>query len=424
MFNVLNNRKIQQQLFENKFLLQSRKVIQKDQTGYFKHISTFQTIILFLQVFIFLEKSFLALNIIQLIKMLEDSPQKKVKLNENALSSLKNHTIVVSDTGKIKDIEKYKPQDATTNPSLILEAAKLPEYKYLIESAIKDGIEVYKESKKPQQALPKRAKAKKPIKEIPIEEEKPFVFKELNHKEQQEVIGHITDQLSVNFGLEILKLIPGYISTEVDARLSYDKTSTQDKAKQIIKLYEKAGISKDRILIKIAATWEGIQAAKALKKDGINCNMTLIFNLHQAIACAQAGVKLISPFVGRILDWFKEKHPDQDFSSQNHPGYHKHDTIIMAASLRLVEEAEELSGVDRMTIPIKLLDELQHLEGKSLDSKLQDGIPSEKTLVDEKVFRWELNQDAMATEKLTSGIKKFAEDLDKLEVLVRQLLED
>ncbi|KAM3141766.1 hypothetical protein pb186bvf_006088 [Paramecium bursaria] len=367
--------------------------------------------------------------------MIQDSQSIKVKLNFNALSTLKEHSIVSSNTGKFKEIKKFQPNDATTNPSLILEAAKTPEYKYIIEAAIQEGINVYRQQKKAQENLIQVEKNQQ-ILEIPNEQNKPFLFKELSLDEQKEALSYISDQVSVNFGLEILKLVPGYISTQVAARLSYDVMATQEKAKQIIKMYEKAGISKDRILIKIAGTWEGIQAAKALQQEGINCNMTLIFNLHQAIACAQSGIKLISPFVGSVRDWFKEKYPEQDFSGKNHPGvklvsnifnyfkYHKHDTIILAASVRSFEEAVELSGIDRITMVIPLLEELQQAEGLNLEKQLQNPNPSEKIHIDEKIYRWELNQDSMATEKLAGGIKKFAEDLDKLEIYLRQLLEE
>ncbi|CAD8203329.1 unnamed protein product [Paramecium pentaurelia] len=371
------------------------------------------------------------------------SPSKKVKSNPNALNSLRDHTVVVADTGKINDIQKFQPQDATTNPSLILEAAKLPEYQALIDDAIQKGIKSYQVSKQPVQKQPKRTNSRKKkdepeTKEI-VEPELPqFNFNTLNPEEQKIVIGMITDQLSVNFGLEILKLVPGYVSTEVDARMSYDKQATIDKAKRIINLYEQAGITKERILIKIASTWEGIQAAKALKKEGIQCNMTLIFNYYQALACAQAGVRLISPFVGRILDWFTKNKSGEDYSKQNHPGVKlvtsiwnsfkkfKYDTIVMAASLRLVDEATELCGCDRMTIPIKLLNDLQSLEGTILEPKLKvenlDNLNIEKVIVDEKTYRWEMNQDAMGTEKLNEGIRKFAQDLETLENVIKQKL--
>lgn len=307
------------------------------------------------------------------------------------LDMLKKHTIIVADTGEINEIKKYKPTDATTNPSLIVTASSMPEYKHLVEDAIQYG----------------RSQGG-------------------SEKEQMDLI--IT-KIFVNFGVEILSHIPGRVSTEVDARLSFDVEGSLKKAHQYIKLYEEAGIPKERVLIKLASTWEGVQAAKMLESEGIHCNMTLMFSLAQAIACAEAKATLISPFVGRILDWYK-KAEGKDFSAAEDPGvqsvtqiynYYKkfgHKTQIMGASFRNSGEICELCGCDLLTIAPKFLKELSETEGdvsKKLDDQAASKMDLKKIEIDEKKFRWHLNEDAMATEKLSEGIRKFAEATVQLE---------
>ncbi|MCH9630389.1 MAG: Transaldolase [Chlamydiia bacterium] len=307
------------------------------------------------------------------------------------LDELKKHTVIVADTGEINEIKKYKPTDATTNPSLIQAASALPEYEHLLKDAIEYGSS-----------------------------------KGSSKKEQLDLI--IT-KIFVNFGVEILKIVPGRVSTEVDARLSYDVEGSLKKAHQYIELYEQAGISKDRILIKLASTWEGIQAAKVLEKEGIHCNMTLMFNLGQAIAAADVGATLISPFVGRILDWHK-KAEGKEFKPHEDPGvisvtsifnYYKkygYNTQIMGASFRNSGEILELCGCDLLTIAPKLLGELSSSEGSvplKLDASKAKSMNMEKIEVDEKMFRWMLGYDPMANEKLAEGIRKFAEATVELE---------
>jgi transaldolase len=329
------------------------------------------------------------------------SPSKKQKA-ESQLDQLKQFTTVVADTGDIGSIAKYKPQDATTNPSLLYKAATMKEYEHLVEDAVKYGKSLDK------------------------------------NMSEKERIGHIIDKLSVNFGIEILKIVPGYISTEVDARLSFDKEGTIARAHRIIGLYEKAGIKKDRILIKIASTWEGIQACKQLQKEGISCNMTLLFGFAQAVACAEAGATLISPFVGRILDWYKAKTGKSEYASHEDPGvvsvskiyqYYKkygYKTIVMGASFRNTGEITELAGCDRLTISPALLEELskntssitRKLEKESAAKKYTD----EKISFNEKEFRLTLNEDAMATEKLAEGIRGFSADIVKLEEIIKAKL--
>ncbi|KAJ3041072.1 Transaldolase [Rhizophlyctis rosea] len=313
-----------------------------------------------------------------------------------ALESLKKYTTVVADTGDFESIAKYKPQDATTNPSLILAATQKPQYAHLIDSAIEYG------KKKGGSA----------------ENQLDWAF----------------DKLLVNFGVEILKLIPGRVSTEVDARLSFDKEASIEKAKRIIALYDEAGIHKDRILIKLASTWEGIQAAKYLESElQIHCNLTLLFSFSQAVACAEANVTLISPFVGRILDWYK-KSTGQTYTGAEDPGvqsvqkiynYYKrygYKTIVMGASFRNTGEIEELTGCDFLTISPGLLEEL-HNSQKELHPRLEadkaKNLDLPKISLDEKAFRWELNEDAMATEKLSEGIRNFGKDGKKLEDQLR-----
>lgn len=308
--------------------------------------------------------------------------------SESALEQLKRMTVVVADTGDFATMREYSPQDATTNPSLILKAVQMPEYADLLKRAVKDHG----------------------AKGTPV----------------------VVDNLLVLFGREILKIVPGRVSTEVDARLSFDTESTVAKAREIIAIYEAAGIPRERVLIKIASTWEGISAAAVLQREGINCNLTLLFSLVQAVACADAGVKLISPFVGRILDWHKAK-TGRNFVGAEDPGvqsvteiysYYKkfgHKTEIMGASFRNTGEILELAGCDLLTISPQLLGELKRSVA-TVERKLQpDAAASsnaERFAVDEKYFRFHLNEDAMATEKTAEGIRAFAADIVKLEKLI------
>ena len=322
-----------------------------------------------------------------------------MQTNLNKLDQLKKMTVVVIDTGDIDAIKKYHPQDATTNPSLILSALQKPEYEYLIDEAI-------------QYCRKKNASSSKEI-------------------------SLLMDKLFVNIGAEILKIIPGRVSTEVDSRLSYDVEGSIKKAQFLISLYEEIGISKDRVLIKLASTWEGAVAAKELEKMGIHCNMTLLFNLAQAIHCAECGVTLISPFVGRILDWYK-KHdnvsgyaPDQDpgvKSVQQIYNYFKkfdYKTVVMGASFRNKEEILELAGCDLLTISPQFLDELLSETGevkKLLDPTKAKEMNIEKIHMDEKTFRLMLNNDPMATEKLSEGIRNFAKAAEDLEKKLTEVL--
>lgn len=310
----------------------------------------------------------------------------------NKLEQLRKLTTVVADTGEIDAIKKYQPEDATTNPSLILKAAQIAEYAPLIDAAIE------------------------------------YAKSQSSDKAQQ--IQDTCDMLAVNIGKEILKTIPGRISTEVDARLSYDTEGSVAKARQLIKMYNDAGIKNDRILIKLASTWEGIRAAEILEKEGINCNLTLLFSFAQARACTEAGVFLISPFVGRIMDWYKAKE-GRDFAPQEDPGVvsvttiynyykeHGYNTVVMGASFRNIGEILELAGCDRLTIAPSLLAELEAAEGdvveKLVDSK---GTKARPTPMTHAEFLWEHNQDPMAVEKLAEGIRNFAVDQGKLEVMI------
>ncbi|GIU02643.1 transaldolase [Shewanella algidipiscicola] len=314
----------------------------------------------------------------------------------NTLEQFKSFTTIVADTGDIEAIKRYQPQDATTNPSLILKAAQIPEYQHLIDDAI--GW----------------AKAQS------------------NDLEQQ--VADASDKLAVNIGVEILKIVPGRISTEVDARLSFDKAGSIDKAHKLIKLYEAAGIDKSRILIKLASTWEGICAAKELEQQGINCNLTLLFCFAQARACAEAGVYLISPFVGRILDWYK-KDTGKDYAASEDPGvvsvtkiynyYKQHGfkTVVMGASFRNTGEIMELAGCDRLTIGPALLEEMANSNAPVLQklTPTTDIIAPGKPMT-EAEFRWEFNQDPMAVEKLAEGIRNFAVDQGKLEQMLKTQL--
>lgn len=308
------------------------------------------------------------------------------------LDQLKTMTTIVADTGDIDSIRQFHPTDATTNPSLILAASKKSEYQSLIEEAIHYSKEKTT-SKTDQYSL-------------------------------------MMDKLFVNFGIEILKQIPGRVSTEVDARLSFDVEGSIAKAHQLIDLYKKAGIEKERILIKLASTWEGTVAAKSLEKEGIHCNMTLLFSMPQAIACADAKATLISPFVGRILDWYKKSEGVSSYTPEKDPGvisvtqiynYYKkfgYQTQIMGASFRNSDEIIELAGCDLLTIAPSLLDELSKSKGivtKKLDAEKAKLLSLKKISLDEKNFRLMLNENAMATEKLSEGIRKFAEDAVTLE---------
>ena len=311
----------------------------------------------------------------------------------NQLDSLRELTVVVADTGDIDAIRQYKPEDATTNPSLILSAAALPQYAALIDEAIAYG-------------------------------------KQQSQDKAQQLVD-AEDKLAVNIGLEILKLVPGRVSTEVDARLSYDTEATVAKARKLIALYEAAGINKNRILIKIASTWQGIRAAEILEKEGINCNLTLLFSEAQARACAEAGVYLISPFVGRILDWYKANTDKKEYAPEEDPGvisvtkiynYYKqygYKTVVMGASFRNVGEIIELAGCDRLTIAPPLLKTL-HETPNAVVRKLgfQGEVQAKPQPLIEAEFYWQHNSDAMAVEKLAEGIRKFAVDQGKLEEML------
>ena len=310
------------------------------------------------------------------------------------LDSLRQFTTIVADTGDFGSIREYTPQDATTNPSLILKAAQMPEYAELLDKVLAEA------------------------------------------RNADDVLGEALDKLAVFFGLEILKIVPGRVSTEVDARLSFDTTATLAKARSLIARYEKNGIERERILIKIAATWEGIRAAEKLEKEGIHCNLTLLFSFPQAVACAEAGVQLISPFVGRIMDWHKAK-TGNDYAPADDPGvqsvtaiynyYKKFDyaTEVMGASFRNTGEITELAGCDLLTISPGLLEELQETEGDlpcKLNEETANGSNVEKIALNETAFRWELNEDPCATEKLADGIRRFAADTVKLEQFLTEKL--
>ena len=312
-------------------------------------------------------------------------------MSTTQLDQLKQFTVVVADTGDFASMKQFAPRDATTNPSLILKAAAMPDYAWLIDQAIKDS----------------GASAPLPA---------------------------VIDRLLVLFGQEILKIVPGRVSTEVDARLSFDTAATIAKAREIIALYEKAGTPRERILIKIASTWEGIKAAELLQKEKVNCNLTLLFSFPQAVACADAGITLISPFVGRILDWYK-KSTGKDFSPTEDPGvksvtqvytYYKHfgyKTEVMGASFRNKGEITELAGCDLLTIAPALLGELKASTEpllRKLDPAAAKSADLKKVSFDEKNFRFALNEDAMATEKTSEGIRLFSADIVKLEQLLAQ----
>jgi len=302
-------------------------------------------------------------------------------------------TTVVADTGDIEAIKQYLPQDATTNPSLVYKAAQLPQYQNLIHDAAQWA-----------------------------------------KQQEGDILENTLDMVSVKLGVEILKTVPGLVSTEVDARLSFNTIGTIHKARRLIALYEEAGIERNRILIKIASTWEGIQAAKILEEEGITCNLTLLFSMAQAVACAQANITLISPFVGRILDWFKLSENKDSYPSHLDPGVisvssiyryfknHDYNTVVMGASFRNTGEIEALSGCDKLTISPQLLEALSKDDG-ALEQQLKPSQASSEAKWDElneAQFRWSMNQDAMATEKLAEGIRNFTIDLVKLEKLLQE----
>ena len=316
---------------------------------------------------------------------------------ENQLEQLKRLTTVVADTGDIEAMRRYQPQDATTNPSLLLKAAELPQYQPLLREALAWAKQ---QSSDPAQQLREAA-----------------------------------DKLAVSIGCEILKIVPGRVSTEVDARLSFDTQACIDKARKLVRLYNEAGIANERILIKLAATWEGIRAAEVLERDGIQCNLTLLFSFAQARACAEAGVYLISPFVGRILDWHKSHNGQASYTPSEDPGVvsvtriydyykrHGYPTVVMGASFRNRDEILALAGCDRLTISPALLETLASSQ-EPVPRRLQPAteLAPRPAPLSESQFRWEQNEDAMATEKLAEGIRNFAIDQEKLEQLLRQQL--
>lgn len=310
------------------------------------------------------------------------------------LEQLKQFTDVVADTGDIEAIRLYKPLDATTNPSLVYKAAQMPQYQELLTSAIN-------------------------------------ATKGISNSAEQ--LSTACDHLAVGIGLEILKIVPGRISTEVDARLSFDTKASIAKAHQLVSLYEKGGVDRSRVLIKLASTWEGIRAAEVLEKEGINCNLTLLFGFNQAAACADAGVFLISPFVGRILDWYKANTDKKDYTAEEDPGVisvrqiynyykqHNYNTVVMGASFRNIGEIEALAGCDRLTISPQLLQELDQDKGelKRVLSPDNTGDKIAKQIETEASFRFGINQDAMATDKLAEGIRGFVKDQINLENLIK-----
>jgi len=312
------------------------------------------------------------------------------------LESLKKYSVVVADTGDIEAIARLKPQDATTNPSLLYSAAQRPEYRHFVDEALEHA-------------------------------EQPGG----SEKDQSEAF---MDRLFISFGREILKHIPGRVSTEVDAGLSFNLEGTLAKARRLIELYEQQGVSRERILIKVASTWEGIRAAEQLEREGIHCNLTLLFSFAQAVACAEAGVTLISPFVGRIYDWHKKERGGADISIDEDPGvasvtriynYCKkfnYKTQVMGASFRKVEQIIRLAGCDLLTISPDLLEKMQQTQGEvtpALTPKKAKSSEGERLHLDEKTFRWMHNEDAMAVDKLSEGIRKFYADARKLEQYAR-----
>ena len=313
----------------------------------------------------------------------------------NLLEELATMTVVVADTGDIEAIRQFTPRDATTNPSLILAAAQIPTYQELIDRTLNESRALLGES-------------------APVEE----------------VVAEALDEISVTFGKEILRIVPGRVSTEVDARLSYDTEATIQKARKLIGLYEQAGVARKRVLIKVASTWEGIRAAEELEQEGIHCNLTLLFGFAQAVACAEAGVTLISPFVGRILDWYKANIGRESFPGPEDPGvisvsqiYHYfktygYNTEVMGASFRNIDEIIELAGCDLLTISPALMEQLRNLEGpltRKLDPR-NPGKTQEKIHVDRALFDAMMREDRMASEKLDEGIRGFSKAIEALEV--------
>jgi transaldolase len=322
-------------------------------------------------------------------------------VSKNLLEQLREMTVVVADTGDMEAMEKFRPQDATTNPSLITAASGMPQYQSIVDGVLQDAR------------------------------------KKLGDGADEKAIANLAFKgLAVAFGKKILKIVPGRVSTEVDARLSYDTEATIKQAREIIGQYDEAGIGRDHVLIKIASTWEGIRAAEVLEKEGIHCNLTLLFGLHQAIACAEAGVTLISPFVGRILDWYK-KDTGKDFHGADDPGvqsvttiynYFKkfgYKTVVMGASFRNIGEIEELAGCDLLTISPQLLGELSSTEReltRKLDPEKAKGLEIKKLSIDHDTFVKMHAEDRMATDKLKEGIEGFSAALEKLETLLAKRL--
>jgi transaldolase len=309
------------------------------------------------------------------------------------LESLKRHSVVVADTGEVASIARFRPQDATTNPSLILKAAQDPRYRPLIDEAVAAAAGATTEAR----------------------------------------LDDALDRLFVGFGRRILELVPGRVSTEVVARFSFDSGATEGKARRLVELYEAAGVSRDRVLVKIASSWEGIRAAERLERDGIHCNLTLLFSFAQAVACADAGVTLISPFVGRIYDWHRRARGVEDIAREADPGvasvtriyeYCKkfgYDTQVMGASFRKTTQIVDLAGCDLLTISPDLLAKLESAEGevpRRLSPAAAEAAAVERVDLDEERFRWMHNEDAMATEKLAEGIRLFHADAEKLRALV------
>lgn len=315
--------------------------------------------------------------------------------NRSVLDQIKDHTVVVADTGDFDSIRQYEPQDATTNPSLILKAANQPEYAELVKDVVN------------------RAK-----------------------QEGVTLVDEVMDRLLVRFGVSILEIVPGRVSTEVDARLSFDVEGSLAKARSLIARYEELGFSRDRVLIKLATTWEGVEVSRELEKEGIRCNMTLLFSIVQAVACAEAGSQLISPFVGRILDWYKQS-TGENFEGPEDPGvksvteifnYYKkfgYKTEVMGASFRNVGEIKELVGCDLLTISPSLLQEMKE-DFSEIDLKLSEDAAMAcnlaKTEIDESSFRFQMNEDEMATTKLAEGIRKFSADVRSLEQMLAEML--
>jgi transaldolase len=322
-------------------------------------------------------------------------------VSKNLLEQLREMTVVVADTGDMEAMEKFRPQDSTTNPSLITAASQMPQYQAIVDSVLNGARKQLGDS-----------------------------------ADEKEVANLAFKHLAVAFGEKILKIVPGRVSTEVDARLSYDTEKTIAVAREIIGQYHQAGIGRERVLIKIASTWEGIRAAEVLEKEGIHCNLTLLFGLHQAIACAEAGVTLISPFVGRILDWYK-KDTGKDYTAADDPGvksvttiynYFKkfgYKTVVMGASFRNIGEITELAGCDLLTISPQLLGELASTEAdltRKLDPEKAKGLEIEKIAIDHDTFIKMHAEDRMATDKLKEGIEGFSAALEKLETLLAKRL--